>query len=207
MSNLPGLSNDRQFTADIELLVLFYKSLRAFYICLFYLTNKKLREAIAFSFKVDTYLKQVESDLTPAAKKSTELDKSRLEEMKSELVKLKDDLAQLKYKMQTSSILDEASGGDEDDDKNAQVSRDKLEKIPLTERMDIYFEDNNLLNNQPNLVRIPGTYEPIGCKPLFFDLALNHIELPSLEDKIDSKKPGQKDSGMKGLIKGIFGFR
>ena len=38
--------------------------------------------------------------------------------------------------------------------------------------------------------------QPIACKPLFFDLANNHVMYPSLADRTQS---------MLGLIKGFFG--
>ncbi len=72
--------------------------------------------------------------------------------------------------------------------------------------MDIYFEDENLVNGNPNVIKLPLDYEPIPCKPLFFDLALNHVELPSFEDKIDAKKQTQQQQGVKGFFKGLLGF-
>ena len=212
MANLPGLSNDKQFSAETEFLVLFYKAQRAFYICLFYLTNKKYKEAIGFSFKVESYLKQLDSDLSTKFRSnnkqttsSESLSKEKLDDLEAQVKKLRDDLNQLKYKMQTASILDENI---DDEQKEEKVNKDQLEKVPLSERLDIYFEDNNLLNQNANVVRTQLSYEPIACKPLFFDLALNHVELPSLDDKIDSKKTGQQEkAGVKGLIKGLFGFR
>jgi signal recognition particle subunit SRP68 len=71
--------------------------------------------------------------------------------------------------------------------------------------MDIYFEDSTLASKNPNVIKLPLNFEPIPCKPLFFDLALNHLELPSYEDKIDSKT--QQQAGVKGFIKGFFGFK
>jgi len=38
----------------------------------------------------------------------------------------------------------------------------------------------------------------VPCKPVFFDLALNHIELPNLEDRMEKKK----ESGISGMVKG-----
>ena len=73
--------------------------------------------------------------------------------------------------------------------------------------MDAYFEDLNLTTKNANVISIPMDFEPIPCKPLFFDLALNHLELPSYEDKIDAKKQTQGQQGVKGFIKGIFGFQ
>ncbi len=88
-----------------------------------------------------------------------------------------------------------------------KFKKNNLGLKPLVERMDDYYEDRTLVENKPNIVRFPLSYEPIPCKPLFFDLALNHLELPSLDDKIDAKKPAQQQQqGVKGFIKGFFGF-
>uniref|UniRef100_I3KPF8 Signal recognition particle subunit SRP68 n=1 Tax=Oreochromis niloticus TaxID=8128 RepID=I3KPF8_ORENI len=52
------------------------------------------------------------------------------------------------------------------------------------------------------LVQFPPDFQPIPCKPLFFDLALNHVAFPPLDDKVEQKGKG----GLTGYIKGIFGF-
>ncbi len=202
---------DRQFTDDTEFLMQFYKTLRAYYICLFYLINKKYKEAISFCFRVETYLKQLNTDLQRLKKSqpTSDLTKEKLSYVESQLKQLTDDLNQSRYKIQTASILDENADESIANKESQPVNKEKLEKVPLSERLDIYFEDNNLLTNNPNILKLPLGYEPIPCKPLFFDLALNHVELPSLDDKIDSKKSNQKQqqgAGVKGLIKGFFGF-
>jgi signal recognition particle subunit SRP68 len=222
MSNLPGIIYDKSAQSDIELLNLYYKTFRAYYISMFYLLNKKYKESIGFCFRVESYLKQLEPRLAAAASvasskpaltatdQTAELDKVKLADLDRHLKQLKSDLNQSKFKIQTNAILED----DSLDDiylklKEKDLDREKLEKIPLTERMDIYFEDSaNLLNKTPNLAKFALNFEPIPCKPLFFDLALNHIELPSLEDKIDSKKQASgQQQGVKGIIKGLFGFR
>ena len=46
--------------------------------------------------------------------------------------------------------------------------------------MDRYVEAAPAANN--GLVRLPPGFKPVPAKPLFFDLALNHIDLPPLEE-------------------------
>jgi signal recognition particle subunit SRP68 len=186
--------------------------LRAFYIGLFYLTNKKYKESIGFCFKVDSYLKLIDADLpkiregVKKASRSEQLDAAKLVYVDGQLSALRDELSQTKYKLQTAAFLDDGSTT-VDDEESSGVDKKQLAKIPLCERWDIYFEDEGLAKGRPNIVRFPPEFEPIPCKPLFFDLALNYVELPSLEDKID-KKPAAQDnkSGVKGLFKGFFGF-
>jgi signal recognition particle subunit SRP68 len=76
----------------------------------------------------------------------------------------------------------------------------------LVDRVNEYYEDTNLATKTPNVIKLPLSFEPVPCKPIFFDLALYHLDLPSYEDKIDSKTDEQK-AGVKGFIKNIFGFR
>jgi len=51
----------------------------------------------------------------------------------------------------------------------------------------------------PVLAPFPPDYQPIAAKPLFFDLALNYIELPSVQHRIEKKK-----GGFTGFMKGLL---
>lgn len=69
---------------------------------------------------------------------------------------------------------------------------------PLIDRFDDYIEDKSVTTKKPNLVSFPPDFEPIPCRPLFFDLALNHVDFPSIESKMEQKKSG----GLTGMVKG-----
>ena len=71
---------------------------------------------------------------------------------------------------------------------------------PLSERMD-QFVLSLPSAGKVTLAPLPPDYRPIPCKPLFFDLALNHIEFPSLEDKVEKKAAG---GGLTGFMKGLI---
>lgn len=73
---------------------------------------------------------------------------------------------------------------------------------PLSDRMDQYIEDKSLTSKHPNLVSFPPDFEPIPCRPLFFDLALNSVDFPSLDDKVEQKKAAAGGSGLTGMVKG-----
>lgn len=73
---------------------------------------------------------------------------------------------------------------------------------PLCSRLDTFRLDPSLVGKKPSLVPFPPEFQPIPCKPLFFDLALNHVAFPPLDDKVEQKGKG----GLTGYIKGIFGF-
>lgn len=201
MSNLPGILYDDQFISDNEFLITFHKTFRCYYISLFYLANKKYKEAVGFFFRVETYIKKIETNIASLSK-SSELQarKSEFETEKDILVK---ELNQSKYKIQTAAILESEVNENEEN----ELVKAKLDKIPLVERINTYYEDPSLTSKNPNVIKLPLNFEPIPCKPLFFDLALNHLELPSYEDKIDSKNQEQQKAGVKGFIKNMFGFR
>ncbi|KAL1438449.1 hypothetical protein MTO96_048062 [Rhipicephalus appendiculatus] len=78
------------------------------------------------------------------------------------------------YSVHAQSILgSEAEAPTPEDNREIQL---------LVDRLDTYLEDKSLTTSKPNIAAFPPPFEPIPCKPLFFDLALNHIEFPSLDD-------------------------
>ena len=66
------------------------------------------------------------------------------------------------------------------------------------DRLHLYIEDQSLTGKHPKLVTFPPNFEPIPCRPLFYDLALNHVAFPSLEGKTEQKGSG----GITDLVKG-----
>lgn len=73
----------------------------------------------------------------------------------------------------------------------------------MSERLHEYCEDPSLTTKQPNVYKLPPDFQPIPCKPLFFDLALNLVEFPSLDDKLEQKKQA---GGLTGFVKGFLGW-
>ena len=55
---------------------------------------------------------------------------------------------------------------------------------------------------KPNLVNFPPDFSPIPCKPLFFDIALNHVEFPSLDHKLESGGAAGGAGGLSGWLWG-----
>lgn len=51
------------------------------------------------------------------------------------------------------------------------------------------------------MIHFPPEPEPIPCKPLFFDVASNHIDLPDIEHRLEKKKEA---GGISGMVKGWF---
>ena len=74
---------------------------------------------------------------------------------------------------------------------------------PLIDRLDEYFEDPSIASSKGaiNLVQFPPDFVPVPCKPLFFDVAMSHVQFPNLDDKIEKKKEG---GGITNFVKGWF---
>ncbi|CAH8875215.1 unnamed protein product [Trichobilharzia szidati] len=77
----------------------------------------------------------------------------------------------------------------------------------LIDRLDAYADDKTVEKSFSNFVypfvQLPPKFCPVPVKPIFFDLALNHINFPSLDDKIGLKaNASSKSSGLTGLMRG-----
>uniref|UniRef100_A0A669PVI3 Signal recognition particle subunit SRP68 n=1 Tax=Phasianus colchicus TaxID=9054 RepID=A0A669PVI3_PHACC len=178
LTQLPGLEEDKNFQKEIGLKTLVYKAYRCFFIAQSYVLVKKWSEALVLYERVLKYAGEVQSG---AGAFTNSL---------KELPDVQDLITQVnaeKYSLQAAAILGELYN----------YTR------PLSERFETFCLDPSLVSKQVSLVHFPPGFQPIPCKPLFFDLALNHVAFPPLEDKVEQKAK----SGLTGYIKGIFGFK
>uniref|UniRef100_A0A3B5LYI1 Signal recognition particle subunit SRP68 n=1 Tax=Xiphophorus couchianus TaxID=32473 RepID=A0A3B5LYI1_9TELE len=183
LSTLQGLEDDHTFQKEVSLKTLVYKAYRCFFIAQSYVLVKKWSEALVLYERVLKYAKEVQS-------KSKSLNNS-LEDL-PDVQELIAEVSAEKYSLQAAAIL-------------ASFSCAVINKCfpqPLCEHLDNFHLDKTLVGKHPNLVQFPPEFQPIPCKPLFFDLALNHVAFPPLDDKVEQKGKG----GLTGYIKGIFGF-
>merc|ERR1712016_241196 len=96
-----------------------------------------------------------------------------------------------------NSILKAEEAADSSARKDSKVDTSKVD-VPLVDRLDEYYEDPNLTSGKPNLYPFPPSFQPIPCKPLFFDLAREHVEFPSLEKKISTPGTAASPQGASG---------
>ncbi|KAG8190077.1 hypothetical protein JTE90_023049 [Oedothorax gibbosus] len=181
MSQLPGIENDASFLEETEASSLAYKAHRCFYIAEVYSAASKWVEAVALYGRAEEYIQK-------ALKNSALKDKKLIGQLKELSAKIEGN----KYNAYSLSILgtDTSTQGDATKDK-------KL----LMERLDQYLEDPSLVSQHPRIAQFPPDFEPIPCKPLFFDLALNQIEFPPLDDRVEQKKQG----GITNFVRGWLG--
>ncbi|KAG5853746.1 hypothetical protein ANANG_G00029560 [Anguilla anguilla] len=187
LSALQGLEEDHTFQKEVSLKTLVYKAYRCFFIAQSYVLVKKWSEALVLYERVLKYAREVQT-------KAKSLNNS-LQDL-PDVQELISEVNAEKYSLQAAAILD--TGDAAEAPQQLQVKDNK----PLCERLEAFHLDPALLGKQPNLVPFPPDFQPVPCKPLFFDLALNHVAFPPLDDKVEQKGKG----GLTGYIKGIFGF-
>uniref|UniRef100_A0A674N5V7 Signal recognition particle subunit SRP68 n=1 Tax=Takifugu rubripes TaxID=31033 RepID=A0A674N5V7_TAKRU len=152
-----------------------------------YVLVKKWSEALVLYERVLKYAKEVQS-------KAKTLNNS-LKDL-PDVQELIAEVSAEKYSLQAAAILD--TGDASEAPSQLQVN----DSTPLCNRLDTFCLDPTLVGKKPSLVPFPPEFQPIPCKPLFFDLALNHVAFPPLDEKVEQKGKG----GLTGYIKGIFGF-
>ena len=119
---------------------MFYKTFRAYYISLFYLANKKYSEAVAFCFKVENYIKQVEASLGKISNQS-DLAKQK-SGYQAEIKGLKNEVDQSKYKIQTAALLKD-DFNETADQKDKEANKEKLQKIVIRFKYSLKRNDIN----------------------------------------------------------------
>ncbi|XP_065112054.1 signal recognition particle subunit SRP68 [Paramisgurnus dabryanus] len=187
LATLQGLEEDQIFQKEVAFKTLVHKAYRCFYIAQSYVLVKKWSEALVLYERVLKYAKEVQ--VKAKSLKNSIKDLPDVQELITEV-------NTEKYSLQAAAILDS------EDVAEVPAQQPFKDTTPLSQHLDTFRHDPILLSKQPNLVQFPPEFQPIPCKPLFFDLALNHVAFPPLDDKVEQKGKG----GITGYFKGFFGF-
>ncbi|XP_028395566.1 signal recognition particle subunit SRP68-like [Dendronephthya gigantea] len=161
-----------------------FKAHRCLYIAHSYLVSKKWKEATALYERV---LKYAEEASSLYGKLPNE------QERISEIGELTAQAQGHMYAAHASYLLDI-------DDTDEKMKGLTIHDTPLQERLDVY-DDKPINMKKPNITHFPPNFEPIPCKPLFFDLASNQMQFPSLSHRMEQKKTS---AGITNYIKGWF---
>lgn len=102
--------------------------------------------------------------------------------------------------LQSQSVLEQQ----EEESVTVAPSKSQLNKVPLIDRLDEFHENPQYLTKNPNIVTMPPAMEAVPAKPLFYDLALNFVNFPTLAETTDEALGKQKASGISGFVKGIW---
>ncbi|XP_045111416.1 LOW QUALITY PROTEIN: signal recognition particle subunit SRP68-like [Portunus trituberculatus] len=191
LPNLPGLEDDLDLRSTVEGQVIAHRAHRCYYVAESFLKVEKWAEALVLYQQALNYVEE--------AKAGGKLQPSAL----TELERIKASIDSKKFTAHAQAILaaQTALGAPTTTTKAATTKEGKL----LIHRLDEYIEDPSLTSSSPQVAQVPPPMTSVPCKPLFFDLALNHVDFPSLDDKIESKKAAAGVAGLTGLVKGLWG--
>uniref|UniRef100_A0AAG5CNY2 Signal recognition particle subunit SRP68 n=1 Tax=Anopheles atroparvus TaxID=41427 RepID=A0AAG5CNY2_ANOAO len=192
MQQLSGMETDGSYQAEMESLALSFRAFRCYYIAITLVAMKRWREAVAMYERSKKYATEAVAAKTPC----TDFD------VRDELKQLIATIEGCKFSAHAYSVLE-----DDNADDTVLFGKSQKSSKPLYERLSHYKEDASLNSRNPNVFKLVPEMEPIPAKPLFFDLALNFVEFPSLEDNIEQKTAGKgTTAGMSGFVKGLFGW-
>ena len=127
--------------------------------------------------------------------------------LRQEMQSLMEMIESKQFMAHANSILEGEGAADSAARKDSKVDTSKGD-VPLVDRLDEYYEDPNLTSGKPNLYPFPPSFQPIPCKPLFFDLAREHVEFPDLEKKVagPAGAAGGQQGGSGGWLGGWLGW-
>uniref|UniRef100_H2YEN3 Signal recognition particle subunit SRP68 n=1 Tax=Ciona savignyi TaxID=51511 RepID=H2YEN3_CIOSA len=201
--SLPGIEVDSEISDAVGSQRAAFQAFRCFYVAQAYVNEKKWAEAMAL---YDRVLEHSRKAINMMMRSSEDIAEFKLVET-GRLESLVETIAFNRYRVHASAILDSVAGK-EGEKKDVDTS------IPILERLDVYHEDvatSSLNIGKPNskvpqmTSAYPPKFEPVPCKPLFFDVALNHATFPSLDKKLGKKENPQK-AGLTGLISNWWGW-
>jgi len=200
LQQLPGLEDDLKYQQEIETKTKAFRAFRCYYIAQSLVGLRRWREGMALYQRAEQYVKEA----LEASNASYALDSK----LSTELQTLKHNIEGNMFSAHAHSVL-EGEGVQDEDGGSIQVGTktNYRSKKPLYEQLGEYREDSSLVSRTPNVYKLPPDMRPIPCKPLFFDLAFNFVEFPSLEDKIEAAAGGKKGAaGLTGFMKGLWGW-
>uniref|UniRef100_A0A915AU48 Signal recognition particle subunit SRP68 n=2 Tax=Parascaris univalens TaxID=6257 RepID=A0A915AU48_PARUN len=217
---LPGASSNEQIKSAFLAKIEYYRAFRCYYMAEAYANLSKWQDAVAL---YDRAIQRCSSALKAV---NNSKHSAYLQESEDELTDLMKQITSAKYTTQANRLAEAAGERAEEENTNVADTR------PLIETLDEYrkIDPEELLKSEPNvcIVMMPPQFIPMPNKPMFFDLALNHIKMPDLETKIasfganerknTSKQQGdsgkkakggeravpEQEQGIGGMVKGWF---
>ncbi|CAG8439666.1 7635_t:CDS:10 [Scutellospora calospora] len=203
IKDLPSVQDNLTFSQEIDAKIWYFKAWRTLYVASAYAVLNKDCEAISLFGRAQEYTSQAKS----AFSQVTLPDKDDvLVVTLKEVEELENIIRGFRCKARATWHLRHCGSDDSDvtkklgeltiDEKSKSDIKD--EEIPLIERLHQY--PSNLTMNNPHLINFPPEFTPIPAKPLFFDIAFNHVDFPSsLSQRAGRKQDGSSRFG------GFFG--
>jgi signal recognition particle subunit SRP68 len=175
---------DEQGTKEYAAQILSYKAIRCYYVGISYLKAEKWLEAIALfkrsESQIDTTLKHHDAVTNKDTKLIAKLEFIRNQAIGNCTLSHSQGLLKLMKEKEENTPLSNSSQS------TSTTNESKGQKFLLNhqEEYTAFIGDNDR-----KLIQFPPNYEPISCKPLLLDIAVEHIKFPDLtERKVEQKK-------------------
>ncbi|TPX36168.1 hypothetical protein SmJEL517_g01439 [Synchytrium microbalum] len=183
-SSLPGVEADVPLQRILGAKMSLYHAFKMYHIGALLTSARRRNEAFAVMDKASEYLVSARAELD-SVKKSTKKN-DLLPEDTATLSTLDTDMSSLDTIIRGSKIRERARAVMEATSTETAAAatnstepdgeKSGIRRKPLIDNLDTFMPSFD--PSDPNLVELPPTFQPIPCKPLFFDVAYNSIEYP-----------------------------
>ncbi|RCH81735.1 signal recognition particle subunit srp68 [Rhizopus stolonifer] len=181
---LPFVRDDIQFDTELSALALYYRGCRSVEIALVYNEMDKVPESLALYERAQGYAVQAKQALGQLNEFSKD---AVIQVSEQELTQLEQTIRTGTWKSRAAWHLEHESEGVTDQMKQLNINNDYL-----IDHLDTYP------GHIDRLVQFPPAFQPISCKPFYFDLAANHIKYP--EQSLEERTEKSASSGLWGLF-------
>ncbi|KAG0364215.1 hypothetical protein BC939DRAFT_466896 [Gamsiella multidivaricata] len=209
IQELPGVVADMTLSAEVENKLLYYKGWRCFFTATAYSKLSRYVEAIALFDRAQSYATQIRSGLNRTGVSGSEGDLFNVFE--TELQEMESKIRGRKCQVHAAWYLENGEDSESLDNKLSSMSLDEksLDEPALIKRLDTYPASITSKVNPtvPHLVDFPPTLQAIPAKPLFFDIAFNHINYnhSALAERAGHPKAAQQGESSGGWFGSIWG--
>lgn len=186
MKSVQSLDKDGEMYKMIDVYTFFYRTKRCFYIAECHLGQSNWLNAIVLYDKCSEHIEG-----TIGAVGSDKTDKKQT--MCDELDLLNKQIYSQRCSAHASAFL------------QSQIKEQELKEIPSGDKNRMLvdcLEDFRIIENAkdlPTIATLPPDFQTIPCKPTFFDISLNHIDFPDLDERVE------KASGLASFSNWIWG--
>ncbi|KAL3985399.1 hypothetical protein ACH3XW_38470 [Acanthocheilonema viteae] len=186
---LPGVATNKELETAYKTKAEYYRAFRCFCLAEAHAALAKWNEA---NVLYDRAIERVSNTslLLENAKQN-----AFIVEKEDDLKKLHEQITASKFATQANRLV-EAAGGNRCDAKQETFDSRPLVDA-LTEFRKITPKDLHKAEQGIRVISVPPSFIPMPNKPMFFDLALNHVKMPDLESKIASYAMDKKETAQR----------
>ncbi|KAF9433553.1 signal recognition particle subunit srp68, partial [Entomortierella beljakovae] len=207
IQELPGVVADTKLSAEVENKLQFYKAWRCFFTATAYSKLSRHIEAITLFDRAQAYATRARSGLGRAGKSESEPDSFNVTE--KQLQDIESKIRGRKCQVHAAWYLENGEDGNSVESELSSMSLDEKssDEPALIKRLDTYPTSITSKSNPnvPHLVEFPPALQAIPAKPLFFDIAFNHMDYDhdTIAERAGHAKAQQGESS--GWLRSIWG--